>query len=308
MDLARWAGQRVKLSLTLAASEPGILGFWGAPVIRSRSATPRSPRPQPAAARRDPDSGRHAAPRSSRRLRLRARDRAGPQAAGGGRRRCFNNYTAQATWTKVSTPSLMTSLYPLVARRGRTSPTTCPRPPIRWPNRSAPPATRRSRSSSVLFTGQFTNLHQGFEELHEDGSVTAPRLEQDRARVRRSAQAWLEAHPTRRSSPSCTSSIRTIRTSRTGRTTRLWADPGAQGRARAPAEGGPQGHQGSAAAAVRHAVARRAEEGRLRSRSLRAARQGLVRRLDPRHGRRDRPPAADAAAARPGRARRWSCS
>ena len=40
IDLGRWAGQRVKVSMTLAASDPGILGFWGTPVIRSRGATP----------------------------------------------------------------------------------------------------------------------------------------------------------------------------------------------------------------------------------------------------------------------------
>ena len=48
--------------------------------------------------------------------------------------------------------------------------------------------------SSVLFTGQFTNLHQGFEEFHEGGSVDdGPSSKTAREYVSRLAD-WLESH------------------------------------------------------------------------------------------------------------------
>ncbi len=47
--------------------------------------------------------------------------------------------------------------------------------------------------SSVLFSGQFTNLHQGFEELHESGSASTPGPKTAREYVDRVA-AWLEHH------------------------------------------------------------------------------------------------------------------
>ena len=49
--------------------------------------------------------------------------------------------------------------------------------------------------SSVLFTGKFTNLHQGFEELHEASSVDDPAYAAKTAReyVDR-ASDWIERH------------------------------------------------------------------------------------------------------------------
>jgi arylsulfatase A-like enzyme len=47
--------------------------------------------------------------------------------------------------------------------------------------------------SSVLFTGQFTNLHQGFEELHESGSASVPGPKTAREYVDR-VKAWLTLH------------------------------------------------------------------------------------------------------------------
>jgi arylsulfatase A-like enzyme len=49
--------------------------------------------------------------------------------------------------------------------------------------------------SSVLFTGKFTNLHQGFEELHESASVDDPKYSAKAARayVDR-ASNWIERH------------------------------------------------------------------------------------------------------------------
>jgi arylsulfatase A-like enzyme len=46
----------------------------------------------------------------------------------------------------------------------------------------------------VLFTGQFSNLHQGFEELHEDGSVSTPGSSKTSREYVDRLRSWLERH------------------------------------------------------------------------------------------------------------------
>jgi arylsulfatase A-like enzyme len=48
--------------------------------------------------------------------------------------------------------------------------------------------------SSVLFVGKFTNLHQGFEELHEDGSLPDQRSSKTAREYVDRLSSWLEAH------------------------------------------------------------------------------------------------------------------
>ena len=170
IDLQRWAGRRVTLSLMLGANEAGTLGFWGAPVVRNRIGArasgqeARRPRGvilvQADTLRRDHldayGYSRQTAPVLTRLAKKGA---------------LFRNYTVQATWTKVSTPSLMTSLYPTshgVANFADHLPAAANT--VAESYRAAGYAT--VSLSSVIFTGQFTNLHQGFEELHEDGSFS----------------------------------------------------------------------------------------------------------------------------------------
>jgi arylsulfatase A-like enzyme len=82
----------------------------------------------------------------------------------------FRHAITQTGWTKAATPSVMASLYPTthgvhdIADRLPASVTT-----IAEVYRQAGYATLSF--SSVAFTGQFTNLHQGFEELHESESI-----------------------------------------------------------------------------------------------------------------------------------------
>lgn len=170
IDLRRWAGRRVTLSLELAAAEPGTLGFWGAPVVRGRvdrrasGDEARRPRGviliQADTLRRDHlDAYGYSRPTAPVIARL-AKEGA-----------LFKNYTVQATWTKVSTPTLMTSLYPTshgVANFADHLPAAANT--LAESYRAAGYAT--ISLASVIFTGQFTNLHQGFEELHEDGSFS----------------------------------------------------------------------------------------------------------------------------------------
>jgi len=169
VDLTPYAGRKVALSLSLSSEKTGAIGFWGSPVVRQHGALPGS------GATIEPPQGvilimvdtlrsdhleaygyeRSTAPNLS------------ALAAGGVR---FADGVAQATWTKVSSSSILTSLYPSshgVAEFADRIPSSAVT--MAEVFRQAGYATLSF--SSVLFTGKFTNLHQGFEELHEAASV-----------------------------------------------------------------------------------------------------------------------------------------
>jgi arylsulfatase A-like enzyme len=177
IDLSRLAGQAVTLSLQLQSESAGALGFWGSPVVRALGAPPQidgaaagggngNNRPQGVifiqadTLRRDHlnqyGHSRETAPFLTRMA------KEGVQ---------FNHAISQASWTKVSTSSLMTGLYPrshgvsLQTDRLPSAVTT-----MAEVYKAAGYATLSL--SSVPFTGQYTNLHQGFEELHESGSLS----------------------------------------------------------------------------------------------------------------------------------------
>jgi arylsulfatase A-like enzyme len=170
IDLAPFAGATVSVSLSATAATPGTLAFWGAPVVRQRVA--------PDAAAGGPPQGVilvqldtlrkdhldvYGYPRPTAPV-LRGLAEEGA---------LFENAISQTSWTKAESPSILTSLYPTthgvhqIPDRLPASATT-----IAEAYRQAGYATLSY--SSVVFTGQFTNLHQGFEELHE-GESTAGR-------------------------------------------------------------------------------------------------------------------------------------
>jgi arylsulfatase A-like enzyme len=173
VDLSRHAGERIALELALVAEGRGALGFWGSPVVRPRVAA--------ATAATEP-AGEPAPPQgvilvwadTTRRDHLSAygyrRDTTPVLARLAREGTRFDSCVSQATWTKVSTPSLLTALYPSThgvtdfSHRLPASYTT-----LAEVLRAGGFAT--VSMSSILFTGQFTNLHQGFEELHEDTSL-----------------------------------------------------------------------------------------------------------------------------------------
>ena len=202
VDLARLAGRDVRLALTLASEKPRALGFWGTPVIRSvpeRSAEARGDsapsRPQGVilvwmdTLRRDhlPMYG-YARPTSPTLVRMAAEGT------------IFDDCIAQATWTKASGPSILTGLYP--STHGVQSFSDL------LPSSATTIAEvyRQSGYSTlgletIQFVGKFSNQHQGFEELHEQGSfperqggppkpgsTKAARTEMDRL------LPWLSAH------------------------------------------------------------------------------------------------------------------
>jgi len=197
IDLARYAGQQVTLTLGVGAPDAGAIGLWGAPVVRRREVMP-APAQGVAPALGDQPQGvivlwtdtlrqdhldaygyaRQTAPT----LRKVASEGV-----------LFRNNTTQATWTKVATPSVLTSLYPSThgvlefKDRLPAGATT-----LAEVYRAAGYATIGFASN--LFTGQFTNLHQGYEEQHEDGSLPNQRSSKTaRVYVDRLVE-WLELH------------------------------------------------------------------------------------------------------------------
>ncbi len=205
LDLDDYAGRTVTLSLLLHSETPGMVGYWGTPVVRSGNTMPDAG--EASDARRELADGGGRRPQGVIFLiadTLR-RDHLAPwgygrptapfltQLASEGTR--FADNISQGTWTKVSVPSILSSLYPTsnriskVADRLPSSVTTLPEV-----FNDAGYATLST--SSVQFTGRLTNLHQGVEVLHERASV--PDLEHSSAKTARTfvdrLVPWLEDH------------------------------------------------------------------------------------------------------------------
>jgi arylsulfatase A-like enzyme len=196
VDLGAFAGQDVVLSLSLAAEKPGTLGFWGSPTVRSLGAAP-----VPAAAPRAPgvapqgvilvwmDTLRrdHLSLYGYERATTPVIDRLAAEGT------LVRDCVGQASWTKVATPALMTSLYPTThtvkdfADRLPSSATT-----LAEVFRAGGYATLSF--SSILFTGRFTNLHRGFEEVHEDGSLPDRKSSKTAREFVDRLLPWLDAH------------------------------------------------------------------------------------------------------------------
>ena len=163
VELGRYSGRKVTLSLALAG-DPGTIGLWGAPSIRTRM----PPAESNAAARPQGVIWIHADTLRPDHLSVygTGRDTAPFLKKLAAEGVTFERAMAQATWTKASSASFLTSLYPTT--------TGVARPPDRLPAsvttvadvyRSAGYAT--VSYSSIPFTGQATNLHKGFEEVNE---------------------------------------------------------------------------------------------------------------------------------------------
>ncbi|MCZ6597389.1 MAG: sulfatase, partial [Planctomycetota bacterium] len=166
LDLSPVAGRDVDLVFRVESSEPGTIGYFGTPVVRSREAPP----PVPGAPhgvilivadtlRRDHLDAygyeRETAPTLTR------------LAAGGA---LFLDDISQGTWTKVSVPSILSSIHPtsngIVGVRDRLP---CSVTTLSEVFQDAGYAT--FATSSVSFTGKLSNLHQGLDVLHERSSV-----------------------------------------------------------------------------------------------------------------------------------------
>jgi len=191
VDLAEFAGKTVTLSLSTTAERPGTIAFWGAPAVRQRM-TPQAGGPPQTVILVQMDTLR------KDHLELYGYERAtGPtlkRLAESGV--FFDNAITQTSWTKAATPSIHTALYPSthgvrqIPDRLPSSATT-----IAEVYRDAGYAT--VSFSAVAFTGAFTNLHQGFETVHE-GESTAGRAGPRGAKTAREFTdrlvEWLDGH------------------------------------------------------------------------------------------------------------------
>jgi arylsulfatase A-like enzyme len=189
VDLSSFGGRRLSLVLSIRSDQPGTVGFWGSPVIRSRVAP------------RDTPLGVifiHADTLRADHLDVYGYHR---KTAPNIRRMAeegtlFKYAMAQAGWTKVSTPSFVTGLYP--STTGVFS----------FPDRLPASATTIAEAyqaagyatasfSSNGFIGLSSNMHQGYEEFHEPASLTdsaAPYTSKTaRENVERAAR-WIEQH------------------------------------------------------------------------------------------------------------------
>ena len=283
--------------------EAGRSGFWGAPAVRSRGARPRAAAAELeglAAPGRDRHLGRHAASRPPGRLRLQTRHLALHRPSGP-RGRALQGRGEPGLVDEGLDALALDLALPHLRTASRTSRTACPARARRSPRSTGEAGYATVCLSSVLFIGKLTNLHQGFEELHERRLATRTRVEQDGAGVRGSTRGLardaprraLLRLPPRHRSPRSLQAQPALRHALRRRQPRRAA--------RAPGEGGAEVHRRSPPQALRDAEPRRAREGRPRRRRLRRPRPRLVRRLHPRHGRGDRTALRAPAHSRPRR-------
>jgi arylsulfatase A-like enzyme len=198
IDLTEYGGRRVTLSLSLPSTPPGLLGLWGSPVIRSHEAVPATTSADAASLHGGPPQGVIVIWADTVRSDdmdaygyARATSPHLKQIAAEGA--IFKDCVTQATWTKVATPSLLTSLYPAThgvndfADRLPASAAT-----IAEVYRDAGYATLSY--SSLLFTGKFTGLQRGFEEVDEAGSLPDRRSSKTARTYVDRLIPWLQDH------------------------------------------------------------------------------------------------------------------
>jgi arylsulfatase A-like enzyme len=190
VDLADHEGQSIELALALESERPGAIGFWGAPVVRS--AAPRVPTQGVIVIladtlRRDHldvyGHPRETAPSLARMAREGT---------------LFRDAISQASWTKVSVPSLMLSLH-ATSHGVRSFADRLPDEASTLAEAFRGAGFATLALSSNFFVGKLTHLEQGFEEFHESASLAtsvtngAESSKTAREQVDR-LLPWLDAH------------------------------------------------------------------------------------------------------------------
>ena len=197
-DLADITGSR-QLRFSLDVDGDRLLGYWGAPAIRVRGARPATPEPAAELI------GSPAAPQGVILIMIDTlrkdhlsmygyeRDTTPTLKKMASEGTLFLDNISQATWTKVATPSIMTSLYPQ-SHRVFDSPDRLSAAAVTLAEvyREAGYATVSFPSNG--FTGRSTNLHQGFEVVHEAGSLNLDGISKSARPVVDGATDWLERH------------------------------------------------------------------------------------------------------------------
>lgn len=179
IDLSDLAGKSVTFALQASADDDRTIAYWGTPVIRQRDDITRTARASEARTELASDTR---APRgvllivadTLRRDHLPwhggRRDNAPNLAALAEEGAVFTKDVSQATWTKVSVSSILTSLYP--SSHGIVdTPDRLPSSVTTLAEVFQQAGYATFHTSSVPFTGRMTNLHQGVEVLHEAASI-----------------------------------------------------------------------------------------------------------------------------------------
>jgi arylsulfatase A-like enzyme len=190
LELDDWSGRKVTLDLSLSSGQAGTLGVWGSPVIRRRGELPAGKRGQPR-----PQGVIVVLTDTLRSDRLDAYGHGRPTAPTVARMAVEGirfNALSQASWTKVSVPSLLTSLYPLTSGvrdfpdRMPSSATT-----LAEVYRKAGYATLGFTTS--VFAGRLSNMHQGYEETYER-ELSRPSGRKTARRFIGHLLGWLDEH------------------------------------------------------------------------------------------------------------------
>ena len=181
LDLDGYAGRTVTLSLSLHSENPGMLGYWGTPIVRSRNTMAAAGEMSEARRALSDSGGRRPQGVIFMIADTLRRDHLEPwgydrptapfltQLASEGTR--FADNISQGTWTKVSVPSIFSSLYPTSNGIAKV-PDRLPSSVTIMPEVFNDAGYATLSTSSVQFTGRLTNLHQGVEVLHERASVS----------------------------------------------------------------------------------------------------------------------------------------
>ena len=195
IELENYAGGTATLSFQIEGTVEGTLGFWGSPVIRSREMM--SSLGTSGGVLGDLPQGVVLIVGDTLRCdHLEAYGYSRPTAPMLARMASegilFRDTQSQGVWTKVSVPSILTSLFPIT--HGIVDLTDrLPASAITIAEAFQQAGYATWASSSVAFSGQLSNLHQGVEVLHERASVLEDGSKTARPFVDR-LLPWLEAH------------------------------------------------------------------------------------------------------------------
>ncbi len=191
IDLSRYAGQKVKLTLALEGSSTGLLGFWGSPFVwnmaSARQAKQHPERPQGVILIwSDTTRADHLNFYGYHRETAPTLTKMAQEGA------LFQYCVSPATWTKVATPSLFTSLYP-TSHGVHDVPDRLPASADTLAEVFRRDGYATVSFSALPFTGEASNMHQGFQEVHEGSSLIDHSKEGKNSRelVGR-AMPWLE--------------------------------------------------------------------------------------------------------------------
>lgn len=196
LDLTSLNREPVTLRLSLKSENPGSIGFWGSPTIRSSGTMPNTT----ASVSPELDPPRGVILIWTDTLRRDHLDAYGyPRSTAPHIRRMaeegtlFKDCISPATWTKVASPSVITSLYPL-SHGVREFTDRLPASAITMTEVFHDAGYATLGFSSNFFTATFSNFHQGFDQLHEDGSLSNPRSSKTSYEYVDRLLPWLESH------------------------------------------------------------------------------------------------------------------